>query len=744
MRVLPGYKQISQLVQQEYFEPLIGWAFRVMIAILVPFVGFALIGKPQIGVWMSLTAECLSWIELKGSYANRTRVLVAGTVLSLLALVLGSLTGHHFILSIIGAGAVAFCCCLMKNLGDRASGLAVSLFVMYFIAADAPPDTAAKILERCTWVLYGCIWNYALAMAFVPFLPQERPFRRSIGIIWKNTGSFIFSVYNGLNGKSKKLTSRDWFARETEIRDSIESSIVLYDKLAHEFKDQQKHSEQYRLARFRQQSSLFAASVMNLMSLQDRLARNKKLGSLQTLSLTVASGFYQACQSMSLFVYTSREADRIMVQSRIARIRRLLQIYERSIAEVAIREMRSNNETLLDYYQHSMNLLEEAFAVIKDMEAPKAGIYEFSMVGFLRGLHPRTWWRGLVIVFNTDTYIFKFALRTTIAAMIGMGIYKWFDIDHGYWIPFTILIVLQPDFGSTWKKATHRMAGTVLGVLTGGLILLIPSHYSILEIMLFISTFFMIYFIRSNYTIAVYFITVTLMLMYKTTNEASWAIIGTRIACTMGGSALAIVAGYLFFPVWEKNRLPELMVEALNANLRYVHLIFRINASDEEKHNWLKLRRKAEAANSNAFNSMQRLMNEPGMLKILSNKYFALVANTVRLTREINRLALLWKDNPEVTINETYAAELSQTLEHMTGRFSAALLYFNALPQDQILEKLEKDTRTSGQQTGKLFNQADQSLHLKLSGQLEKIIFEYATINLIIEDIVQIKNNRHV
>jgi len=712
-----------------------------MIAVVVPFVGFALIGKPQIGVWMSLTAECLSWIELKGSYANRTRVLVAGTVLSLLALVLGSLTGHHFILSIIGAGAIAFCCCLLKNLGDRASGLAVSLFVMYFIAADAPPATAASIAERCTWVLYGCIWNYALAMAFVPFLPQARPFRRSIGIIWKHTGSFIHSVYNGLNGKSKKLTSRDWFARETEIRDAIESSIVLYDKLAHEFKDQQKNTEQYQLASFRQQSSLFAASVMNLMSLQDRLVRNKKLGSLQNLSLSIASGFYQACQSMSLLVYTSREADRLMVQSRIARIRRLLTIYERSIPELAIREIRGSNETLLDYSQHSLNLLEAAFAILREVKAPKAGIYEFSLVGFLRGLHPRTWWRGLVIVFNTDTYIFKFALRTTIAAMIGMGVYKWFGIDHGYWIPFTILIVLQPDFGSTWKKAAHRMGGTVLGVLTGGLILLIPSNYSILEIMLFISTFCMIYFIRSNYTVAVYFITVTLMLMYKTTNDASWAIIGTRVACTVGGSLLAIAAGYLFFPVWEKNRLPELMVEALNANLRYAHLLFRIQAADTEKHQWLKLRRKAEAANSNAFNSMQRLMNEPGTHKILTNKYFALVANTVRLTREINRLALLWKDNPGVTISDTYAAELAGTLENMTGRFSAALLYYQQLPQDQLLEKLEKDTRIASQQTGSLFSGADQSLHLKLAAQLEKIIFEYATINLIIEDIVQIKNN---
>jgi hypothetical protein len=44
-------------------------------------------------------------------------------------------------------------------------------------------------------------------------------------------------------------------------------------------------------------------------------------------------------------------------------------------------------------------------------------------------------------------------LRVAVLLMMSVAAYKWFNIPHGYWIAFTILVVLQPDYGATRRKA---------------------------------------------------------------------------------------------------------------------------------------------------------------------------------------------------------------------------------------------------------------------------------------------------
>ena len=36
---------------------------------------------------------------------------------------------------------------------------------------------------------------------------------------------------------------------------------------------------------------------------------------------------------------------------------------------------------------------------------------------------------------------------------------------RGYWVPLTVLVVLRPDFASTFQRAIMRVVGTVIGLL---------------------------------------------------------------------------------------------------------------------------------------------------------------------------------------------------------------------------------------------------------------------------------------
>jgi hypothetical protein len=108
----------------------------------------------------------------------------------------------------------------------------------------------------------------------------------------------------------------------------------------------------------------------------------------------------------------------------------------------------------------------------------------------------------------------------------------------------------------------------------------------------------------------------------------------TRIFCTLIGTALAISAGFLLLPSWDKDQLPKLLAQAISANFSYFQSSFYRN---EENIPWTKLKRIAESRNSNAFDSFTRFMQEPVMRrkKGYANYYYLLTHN-VRVTRELN------------------------------------------------------------------------------------------------------------
>ena len=41
----------------------------------------------------------------------------------------------------------------------------------------------------------------------------------------------------------------------------------------------------------------------------------------------------------------------------------------------------------------------------------------------------------------------------------------------GYWLPFTMVVVLQPDYGSTRQRAAQRVLGTLAGSLAASVLL---------------------------------------------------------------------------------------------------------------------------------------------------------------------------------------------------------------------------------------------------------------------------------
>jgi hypothetical protein len=72
---------------------------------------------------------------------------------------------------------------------------------------------------------------------------------------------------------------------------------------------------------------------------------------------------------------------------------------------------------------------------------------------------------------HPDPVLVRHALRMAVLTMLAVAVYKGFSINRGYWMAFTIVVVLQPDFGSTRRRAGERMGGSIAGGLLGSALL---------------------------------------------------------------------------------------------------------------------------------------------------------------------------------------------------------------------------------------------------------------------------------
>src|SRR5690606_11192151 len=133
--------------------PVIAWGFRMAMAAMAPLIWGVGTGQIEAASWMIIAAECICWGELKGSFAQRIRLLSSAFAVAFLFAILGSITGSYIWLSVLDMIFAGFVAGLFKNLGDRGSGLSVCVQVMFVIANAYPTRTFPELQERLGLVL---------------------------------------------------------------------------------------------------------------------------------------------------------------------------------------------------------------------------------------------------------------------------------------------------------------------------------------------------------------------------------------------------------------------------------------------------------------------------------------------------------------------------------------------------------------------------------------------------------------
>jgi len=651
---------------------LITWGLRMAVAATVPVAWGVATNNMVLASWITIAAECICWVELKGSFAQRVRVLFGGAFLALLFAILGSITGNNIFFSVLAMLFVGFIAGLFKNLGDRGAGLAVCVQVMFVISNAYPTKTLPELQERLILVLIGGAWTLFTGLAASLIVPAQQPYRRTIALIWRANASLASAITKGWDGTALRSSVRDIYLKEKDVRASLDSSFHFFETMAHQAKKEER--TKYQLAQLRKATALVAANIIAIAEELETIRIKDVQHELRIKIYDTLRALEQSLDRMGVFVVNLKSEEELLINSRILRLNKLIallkehKVFDESMPEQTVRRV-------IHLLERTVKFMQTALTRLEDMGEDLPVFRSYSLIKTLFVLHPRHWLRNIRLLFNFNTNNARYALRSAVAAGLALFVYKWFKIDHGYWLPFTVLIVIQPYFTATIRKAIDRVVGTLAGGLVGGLLVRLPAAVYAKELMLFVCFVFMVYYIRKKYAVAVFFVTVSVVLLFDVEEVINPMLIGIRALCTIAGAALGIGAGFALLPTWDKKYLPRYLGDAIGCNYQYFLATFY---SDKEI-NWTRHKRSAESKNSNAFDSFSRYMEEPGSKskkKLMT--YFQLINHSVRITRELNNIHLEREQGAEAYVDVNVAPQ--QLADE-------CLLWFNK--NLQALEKIQ-------------------------------------------------------
>jgi len=254
--------------------------------------------------------------------------------------------------------------------------------------------------------------------------------------------------------------------------------------------------------------------------------------------------------------------------------------------------------------------------------------------------------RGVALVqslragLSPKSVTFRHALRVAVVTAAGTAIMLWLHLPHGIWIPLTTLLVLQPGVGATLERALQRSGGTVLGASVAA-VMVVGVHERVGLDLLILSTLFGgLYFLRKRYTVAVLFITPLIILLLDQVTHSPWADIANRVRDTLAGSGLALMAGYLLWPSWERRQLPAFLLQAVAANRALLEgVLAQLAVPGAEVRAVHLLRRKAEIDTDNAEASFERMRFERPGRGYSVQAAFVVMTHLRRLNRHLTALS---------------------------------------------------------------------------------------------------------
>src|SRR3954470_10983402 len=168
-----------------------------------------------------------------------------------------------------------------------------------------------------------------------------------------------------------------------------------------------------------------------------------------------------------------------------------------------------------------------------------------------------------------DSPLVRHAGRMAFAVATAGALGQLLQIPRTLWMTVTVVIILQPDLGSTIRRALDRVAGTVLGAISAALVAPLVHRPFVFGALLFPLSALAVALRPINYGLYSAFVTLVFLLISESFS-GDWHLAGVRIGNTLLGGSLALLFAFLFWPTREAERISGQIVALLSSLRDYI------------------------------------------------------------------------------------------------------------------------------------------------------------------------------
>jgi uncharacterized membrane protein YccC len=588
-------------LQSETISKEIEWVegFRAAFGIALP-AALGLLANHL--VWGILCSFATLWVlmcDVGGAYRQKAINLVTSGLVILVAYVFGG----WMILSvpnyIIGMFLWVSGAALIGIAGNAAAqaGMVSSTIVVTSVVLFVPSEFLIRLL-LCTT---GFGWALLLSLALWPLAPYA-PILQALSASFGRLADLSAIFWSGAAEPERSANNLEFAIAYDGVMTSLERSRSIWGSFRARRAGPTVRS--MRLLALIEELDDVARTLVTLREELNLVGREKWFGEFR-------GPFMELTNALS---HLSREvAEAVALAGREVDPARLEDAFQGLESAITAKSKREALFQRTEIHRTTKHLIEQARVLAETVSELNAAHQMFREPPEARfGPRPKTYY-PLVEIRNNLSFrssSFRHALRLGAASAIGGLLAAGEHLVRGYWIPMTVVIVLKPNFGGTLQRCVQRITGTILGALIGALLVLASPEpwvlWGVLPVLVF-ATFALRNF---NYTLFSLALTPTVLLMLDIAHPITVTDSFLRVLHTIIGSVLALLSGYLLFPLWESRRFPLHIAEALRSEATFVRALCEAMLGTNERP-ISEFRRDAAVSVSNASTAGQRLLSEP-------------------------------------------------------------------------------------------------------------------------------------
>lgn len=577
-------------------KPDLARATRATAAFLVPLVLDATAGLPVSAVFAAIAAQNVAQLDVRGAYPIRFLLLGALTLVLMGCSALGIATAGALPLALAGTALVALGATLWRHLcPEYAPGMIVSTSLLFLLGLAHPEfGQGPAVLGALAGGVIGlsiqtCLWPWR----------ARHPLRQAAGNSWARAADVCALCLGGDRASPARLVEA-----ENAVRLSVDQAR---DVLANAGR---RHDPEViaKLDRLNLLAARVATRAVSVVTAFDGCGgpelRRRLAPSLEPLFTNLTN----CARSVAVAIVSRDPAHLAACEARLNRLGALIDTTRARLH--AVNAKAAAEPSLNEVWTQLAALPAEISALLTPIIDRRADTLRFPR----ELLDLETWQlRPLAASLNlsrrVDPLLVRYALRLACVTTAGVLIWKHFHLHHGYWLPLTMFVVLQPDYGATQARALQRTWGTLAGAVAAGLLLLIEVPLPLRVLGIGAGVFVFAYHIKRRYAVSVFSVTIFVMLLLGLHETTSPALVVERVAITVGAGLATLLAAARLWPVDEHKRLREKLGRAFDASRAYVaHVVARLPQGPGVDDELIASKRAAERAAAGVFTTLNTLV----------------------------------------------------------------------------------------------------------------------------------------